>query len=191
MKLFSKFLVLLLMVGVLAGVAHAFIPAAGIKTNFPGISYQYGAVSYDDNGTKYRMLYNNSGATVYKGQPMFYKVANVANSYTTTTYESTAYLGNFAGVVTCADDGTTSVSNGGYYWALIGGYCNYASAEGTTDITAGDWLIGSVAGGYLVYGSTPGTSATAVPTFESGVRAGSALTANAAGLVSIEVVGKY
>lgn len=163
MKRFSKFLVFLLAVTFCASMAYGFIPTAGIKTNFDGIANQYGAVGYGDNGNKYRYVLNNTVTTMEVGWSAWYDLTN--NDYTVTTWETGANLERYAGVWFCDTFGSTYIQPATYGWIQISGFCNYASVEGTTDITAGDLLIGKVTSevaSYLIKGRAAITSLTAV-----------------------------
>lgn len=117
-----------------------YIPSPGIKTWDPAAS-QYGKISYMQNGVKFRLVYNDSGATANAGEPAFYDW-NDTNDYTVTTYESSAYAERFAGIWYCDDEGVTTIANGTYGWIQVAGIADaYVTGEGTS-MVLGDTLKG-------------------------------------------------
>jgi hypothetical protein len=134
------------------------IPSIGIKLQ-GNSSQQYGKIGYDDNGNKYRLVYNNSGTIEYQGEPAFYNLG-VGNDYTVGFGSDTSSFESFAGVWFCDVDGNKTIAAASYGLIQIAGYCSYAyvSCEGTA-IAIGDKLGQStyaVTGGEYNASGSPG-----------------------------------
>lgn len=129
-------------------------------------------------GTKiYKWIKNASGGALAAGDVIFWGTNDVTKSEVYKIGQSTkgTDLSMMAGVVT-----STAIASGEFGWIQVQGYNASINQESTTDIVLGDFLKGVSGQLYVVKSVASGTA----PTFQNGIVAWAAKTADSAGLSS-------
>lgn len=137
-----------------------------------------GRIRVLSTGDIYRWVSNEDASNSFAaGDVVFHKLSNKATMFQTILLCATANLAGMAGVCMAALVANTGTKPKIYGWIQIYGVNTGILVEGTTDIAAGDHLIGVNAQKYVVQGSAAGTA----PKYSRGIVALEAFITNSTG----------
>jgi len=142
LSIISVLLLSLMLTGVAMAAQVTPIPSVGFKA-VGDITSQYGKVGWDDNGNRYRLVYNGGDSPLYAGEPAYF-LYSADNAYTVARYGTTGSYEAFAGISHCNLDGADVITMEAYGWLQDNGYCLAWVSGESTNVFEGTVLQGSL-----------------------------------------------